>query len=102
MAQFQAYRNPRPSAGQIPYLLDVQSDLVNIGTRLVVPLVLESAFGPRLSRINPVLQIEGEKVVASIADLASVPLRQLKDKVADCSKYRSEVVAAVDFLISGF
>jgi toxin CcdB len=102
MAQFQAYRNPRSSGAQIPFLLDVQSDLVNIGTRLVVPLVLESAFGARLTRINPVLLVDGQRVVASVADLASVPLRQLKDKVADCSKHRSEIVAAVDFLLSGF
>lgn len=102
MAQFQAYRNSRASGEQIPFLLDVQSDLVNIGTRLVVPLVLESAFGARLTRINPVLQIEGQRLVASVADMASVPQRQLKDKVADCSKHRGEIVAAIDFMLSGF
>lgn len=102
MAQFQAYRNPRASKEKIPFLLDVQSDLANIGTRLIVPLVLESAFGARLTRINPVLQVDGIRVVASVADLAGVPAQQLKDKVADCSKHRGEILAAIDFMLSGF
>jgi len=47
MAQFSVYRNPRASARHAPYLLDVQSDVVNAGLRVVVPLVDPGYFGPR-------------------------------------------------------
>lgn len=102
MAQFQAYRNPRASKDRVPYLLDVQSDIVNIGMRLTIPLVLESAFGPRMSRINPLLEVEGQRVVVSTPDIAGLPLKELKHWVADCSKHRSEVISAIDFMLSGF
>lgn len=40
MAQFDVYRNVGPDARRVPYLLDVQSDLLaGVTTRVVVPLV---------------------------------------------------------------
>jgi hypothetical protein len=46
MAQFDVYENQNAATCQsIPYLLDVQVDLLNaLGTRVVVPLVTASSF----------------------------------------------------------
>ena len=40
MAQFDVYRNANPATRtRVPYLLDLQSDLLDpLGTRVVVPL----------------------------------------------------------------
>ena len=39
MARFDVYANPGSHAGTTPYLLDVQSDLLNsLDTKMVIPL----------------------------------------------------------------
>lgn len=102
MAQFQAYRNPRASRDRVPFLLDVQSDIVTIATRLVAPLMLEKDFETRLPRLNPRLHVGTAAVVMSTADLAGVPLRDLREWVADLSPQRAEIQAAIDFLLLGY
>lgn len=102
MAQFQVYRNPRASRSEIPFLLDVQSDHVEIGTRLVAPLVRQPLFGARLSHINPEFEIAGEPVVMSAGDLAAVSVRELREHVADLSHARGAILGAIDFLITGY
>lgn len=102
MAQFQVYRNPRRGSEQVPYLLDVQSDVLNLATRWIVPLVLESEFGPRMTRIHPSFIIESRRVVMSTGDLAGVPLRDLRKVVLDLSHARREICAALDFMLNGY
>lgn len=102
MSQFQVYENPRPSRDRVPYLLDVQSDVVSIGSRLVVPLVLQREFGTRLPRLNPAFKVAGAAVVMSTADMAGVPARDLREPVADFGPKRVEIMAAIDFLLTGF
>ena len=102
MSQFQVYANPRPSRTQVPFLLDIQSDVVAVGTRLVIPLVHEEAFGARLPRLNPLLKVAGTPVVMSTADMAGLPSRELRQPVADLNERRGEIMSAVDFLLLGF
>ena len=63
MAQFTAYYNERGGEDAIPYLLDVQSDWVETGSRVVVPLVRRLRYGPLYSRLNPVFTISDTEVV---------------------------------------
>lgn len=102
MAQFQAYRNTRPSRAELPYLLDVQSDLVQTGTRLVVPLVRKERYGRLYTRLNLELTVEGVAVVAAVSDMAAIDARELREAVADCSSQRADILSAIDFLISGY
>jgi toxin CcdB len=102
MSQFQVYRNPRASRARVPFLLDVQSDVVNIDSRLVVPLVYQREFGARLPRLNPSFKVAGAAVVMSTGDIAGVPSRDLRDWIADFGPKRVEVLAAIDFLLMGF
>lgn len=102
MGQFQVYRNSRASRDRVPYLLDVQSDVVSINTRLVVPLVHDRDFGARLPRLNPLFKVEGAAVVMSTGDLAGVPVRDLRESVTDLKPRRAEILGAIDFLLLGF
>lgn len=102
MAQFQAYRNTRPSSAEVPFLLDVQSDLVQTGSRLVVPLVRKDRYGRLYTRLNLELSVEDIAVVASVSDMAAIDARELREAVADFSSQRAEVLSAIDFLISGY
>lgn len=102
MAQFTAYRNSRTSGARVPYLLDVQSDLVHTGSRLVVPLVREADYGPRYSRLNPQVEVEGVRLVAAVSDLAAIDERQLREVAADLSMHRQVLLDALDFLLTGY
>ncbi len=55
MSQFDVHENTNPETNQIiPYLLDVQADLLDtLATRVVVPLVTVSAAGKAISHLNP-------------------------------------------------
>lgn len=102
MAQFDVYPNQRASHARVPYLLDVQSDLLSLGMRVVVPLVSADHFGPPISRLNPCFVIEHQAVVMSPTDIGGVPARQLGPVTTSLAHKRDEIIAALDFLIQGF
>ena len=56
MAQFHVYRLP---AG--PLVVDLQSDLISTGTRVVAPLLPISEGLSPLTRLEPIFEIEGER-----------------------------------------
>jgi len=101
--QFDVHQNANPSSNDdIPFLLDVQSDLLDgLTTRVVIPLVRASAFGKPARRLNPVFDVLGQPVVLSTAELAGVHTRHLGPKVESLASERSTIVAALDVLISG-
>jgi toxin CcdB len=103
MAQFDVYANPNPdSRREIPYLLDVQAELLDsLATRVVVPLVLAEEMGLAAKHLNPQFKIKGATVVMSTAELAGVSTRSLGDKVASLKNKRDEIIAALDLLFTG-
>ena len=104
MAQFDVYTNPNPETKQsIPYLLDVQTDLLNdLTTRVVVPLYSASSMSKAAKNLNPQFSIKRTTVVMSTAELAGVTVNFLGDKVYSLKEHRNEIIAALDFLITGF
>jgi len=103
MAQFDVYANPHPHTNHaVPYLFDVQSDLLEpLATRVVVPLVRYSVMPRPARHLNPVFEVQGERVVMSTAELAGVPIQALGAKVAALPEHRDAIMRALDFLISG-
>lgn len=103
MAQFDLYRNGNPhTCNEIPYLLDVQSDLLDpLATRVVVPLVRLAAAPTPVRHLNPVFEVQGERVVLSTPELAGIPRAALGEKVGNLAQRRDEIVRALDVLITG-
>lgn len=103
MAQFDVYLNPNAETRKvIPYLLDVQSDLLDtLATRVVAPLVLADEMGLAAKHLNPQFKIKGVEVVMSTAELAGVSNHSLGDKVASLKSKRDEIIAALDLLFTG-
>lgn len=103
MAQFDVYLNPNPATRKaIPYLLDVQADLLDtLTTRVVVPLVLADEMGLAAKTLNPKFKIKNTAVVMSTSELAGVPIRSLGDKAASLKGKRDEIIAALDLLFTG-
>jgi len=103
MAQFDVFRNDNQATREeTPYLLDVQSDLLDpLATRVVVPLVKASAIPTPIRYLNPVFELEGETVVMSTAELAGIPRRSLGARVGSFSGRRDDIIRALDVLIAG-
>ena len=98
MAQFHVYQVP---GGRL--VLDLQTDLIDTGSRVVAPLFLAAA-GPRaIGRLEPVFMINGEEHVLHTAEMSAIPSALLKGaQVADLSKADYEIRAALDMVFSGF
>jgi toxin CcdB len=104
MAQFDVYQNPNPASKKhTPYLLDVQNDLFDaLTTRVVVPLLSDKSMRAPATKLNPALNINGKVVYMSTAEIAGVPQSAIGKYVCSLSVKRSEIINALDFLISGF
>jgi toxin CcdB len=101
MAQFDVFQNPK--AGTFPLLLDIQSELLaRLETRVVVPMTTLKKLGAKpITRLNPVVKIDNHEYVLVVQDLASIPLSALSKRVTNIAAKRTEIIAALDLLITG-
>lgn len=104
MAQFYAYKNPNPATrAQYPYLLDIQSDLLSeLRTTVVIPLSPSKFAAPMsLTRLNPNIVIDRKSFTVMTQEIAGVDRNQLGAQAYILSSYRSEIISALDFVLSG-
>ena len=103
MARFDVRQNlHKSSREQVPYLLEIQADLLlGLGTRVVAPLVPAAKFGPAAERLNPSFRIGGKNFIMDTALVAGVSGKVLGGTVTNLSGNSTEILAAIDFLLSG-
>jgi toxin CcdB len=104
MPQFSVHKNKNPKTrGTYPYLVDVQSELLSdLGTRVVVPLMKRSASTRKpIKTLMPTVRVDGQEFIMMVPQLAGIAASDLGAAVASMIEHRGEVVAAVDFLITG-
>jgi toxin CcdB len=105
MARFAVYANPSSHASTTPYLLDVQSDLLDgLDTRVVIPLRRLQAF-PKVklsTRLTPILTVNNEELLLETPKMGSVPQRILKTPVTSLANEQVQIAAALDFLFHGY
>lgn len=104
MPQFDVFTNPNSAtAKSFPFLLDVQSDLLNgLATRVVVPLAtMETVSNKPAQYLNPVFMVDGRKLVMLTQEMAGVPVKRLGTFVTSLAESRSEIVRALDMVLSG-
>ena len=101
MAQFDVYRNSNPTTSKkIPYFVDVQHDLLSqLPTRVVIPLF--KVINP-IKKLNPSFEVEDVFVILVSDEITSIPKHLLENKVTSISQHRDEIIASIDFLITGF
>lgn len=102
--QFTIYDNPNPdSRGAYPYFVDVQDTLLDsLTTRVVIPIARADHLENRaISRLCPETTIRGERYVLLSHQLTNVPVAALKAPVGSLRDRRSDIVAALDFLLTG-
>lgn len=98
MAQFHVYR----VAGD-RLVLDLQTDLIDTGTRVVAPLFTAGTGPQPIRHLEPVIDINGVPYVLHTAEMAAIPSRLLNgEPVADLSASDHVIRGALDMVFSGF
>ena len=104
MAQFDVYLNPsKASRKYYPYVVDIQSPYISeLATRIVVPLGTLAAFGNEvLKGLTPEITYENEKFLLLITQISSIPTKRLEKPIGSLEHFRDQIVASLDFAISG-
>ena len=104
MAQFDVYVNPQAGSRHIvPYLVDIQSSLIDqLTTRLVVPLSRMGGGAEKLPRrLTPLFELDGETLAFLPHQAAPVQVRLLKKPVMSLHLRADEMTSALDAVVSG-
>jgi toxin CcdB len=105
MARFDVYATPGRHADSTPYLLDVQSDLLDgLDSRVVIPLRRRERFPavPLADRLTPTLSIAGAEFILETPKMGAVPRRALGAPLLSLAAEQERVTAAMDFVFRGF
>jgi toxin CcdB len=104
MSQFDVYINPsKNTRGTFPYIVDIQSPVISdIVTRMVIPLGRIKDFkNEKMQGLTPELNYDGETLLLLTPQIASIPSKFLKSPIGSLSHFRDEIIAAMDFAITG-
>lgn len=104
MAQFDVYPNPsQQSRNLYPYLVDIQQPLLeSLATRIVIPLAYAESFKQHaIKNLTPEIQFNDQKLLLMVPQLASMPSKLLKNPIGTLAHFRHEIIAALDFAVTG-
>jgi toxin CcdB len=103
MSQYDVYANPqKANIVQFPYVVDIQSDLLDVlATRLVMPMTASATNVKLPPRLYPSFQIEGGTFYAVPQLTAPMLAKQLKTPVDTLWHQSSQIISALDAVTSG-
>lgn len=104
MAQFSVYQNNnKASQARYPLLLNIQNDLLSsMQTCVVVPLSsLEIMSHSPMTKLTPILKVQGQDYCMLTPQMAGIHKRDLGNEVENLATYQHDIIAAIDFLLSG-
>ncbi|MHB8475503.1 MAG: CcdB family protein [Steroidobacteraceae bacterium] len=103
MAQFDVFANPIATIRRAyPFVVTLQSDFAqNARQQIVAPLVPLDGIPKVISRLTPIVALDGAEHVVLIPALTGMPARDLKERAGSIAAARSELLAAIDYLFFG-
>ena len=100
--QFDVYSTPGRGREIFPYLVDVQSNLADeFSTRFVVPLMPAGPEVAVLQRANLLIELDGVDYLFVANQLANISASRLGKPVGNIARWRDEMIAAIDFMVTG-
>ncbi|MEY3760494.1 MAG: hypothetical protein RIR39_1985 [Pseudomonadota bacterium] len=104
MPQFDYYANTdKDTKTTYPFIVDVQDAILDkLNSRVVIPLTPLSnlvKFYPK--NLCPEITIEGKEYALLTHQMASVSTRTLSNCEGSLAHIRTEIISAIDFLITG-
>jgi toxin CcdB len=104
MRQFDVYANPSKATRKAyPFIVDIQSNVISeIATRIVVPLGRKAHFrNEEMKGLTPTVTYEDEDLLLLSPQIAPMPVKALKVPIGSLSHLRDEIIAALDFAVTG-
>jgi toxin CcdB len=104
MAQFDVYVNTDQDSNKIyPYFIDIQNDLLgSLNSRVVIPLTpIQETDKTYPKHLCPVIDINNKKFAVLTYQLTSVGISFLQQQETSLAASRDDIVAAIDFLVTG-
>lgn len=106
MAQFDVYRNIGKYSKIVPFVVDIQNDILsNIDSRVVIPLQSADFMKEKdmdvIQKLNPAFTVYDTKVILIPQQMAAVHVRELGKKVDSLATSRHEIISALDVLTGG-
>lgn len=104
MAQFDVHKNAsQKTSPEFPYLLEIQSNLFEDSSRVVViPLAFSSSITAKDSTLNPEFEVEAVSVSLFTLDISSMNKSSLGERVSTLRSEGDRVIAALDLLFARF
>lgn len=104
MDQFDLYINTDKDTNKTyPYFVDIQNSLLDtLNSRVVIPLTPISKTDKSYpENLCPIIKIKNKKFALLSHQLTSVSVSFLKKKDRSLTANRDDIVAAIDFLVTG-
>jgi toxin CcdB len=105
VTQFSVYRNKNArTKTTFPLLVDVQSDLLEpLNTRVVIPMTKAPALTKKpVSHLTPEVSFDGDRYLLMTPQLAGIGRAELGSHAGTLVDERQTILAAIDFLLTGF
>ena len=103
MAQFDVFVNSIAATRRAyPFVVALQSDLTQDGRDQIVAPVVPLRLIPKvISRLTPIVALDGSEHMVLVPALTGMSFRDLKQRHASLTSARSELLAAIDYLFFG-
>jgi toxin CcdB len=103
MTQFDVFANPIATARRAyPWVVTLQSDFAQYARQqIVAPLVPIGPMPKVISRLTPIVALDGADYAVLIPALAGLRASDLQERRASIASARSELLAALDYLFFG-
>lgn len=105
MGRFDIYSNPGRNRNNIPYLVDVQSNVISgLATRVVVPLRSLSGFSSLAlpGDLFPIITVAGVDHFLDTPQMGAIPAGELKTKIGSAQGYQLDIQTALDRLFGAY
>lgn len=102
MPQFDVHRNLGRSRSRYPFLVVVQSGLLDRWERrVVVPLSIVESDGPVPDALlNPMLTVDGVRCLVAAQEIGNVPRDALGEVVVNLRDEAETVIGAIDWVLN--
>ena len=103
MAQFDVFANPIPTTRRAyPFVVSLQSDFAqHARDQIVAPLVPIGLIPKLISRLTPIVTLDGVEHMVLVPALTGMRRRDLTTRHTSLVSARNELLGAIDYLFFG-
>lgn len=105
MARFDIYSNPGKNRKSVPFLVDIQSNVISgLATRVVVPLRPLATFASLSlpGDLFPLIAIDGVDHFLDMPQMGAIPSTELKSKVGSAQAHQFAIQSALDRVFGAY